>query len=253
MTTTPIPVVHNTVTGRSGPADRVDGRALVAILSGGLDSCVAVALAQDQGLKIKAAVLFDYGQKHVRELAAAVRIAAALEIPHIEKIELPRQPFAQSALVQDGTLEMPKGRTLDEIANSGNAPTYVPNRNAVMISLATAYAYTIGAAGVVGGWHADDTSGYPDCRPEFIQAMQAAMRLAIDDRLFTVYAPLIKLGKEAVIRAGLQHHAPIELTWSCYQGGEWPCGVCDSCRIRAAGFAAIGIPDPALQLRLPRV
>lgn len=216
---------------------------VVSILSGGLDSAVATAIALAAGFSVEAAVTFVYGQRHAREVASAHKVAAFYRIPHFQVIELPHTPFAMSALTAGEAL--PQDRTPAEMLQ-GMAPTYVPNRNMVLISVAGALAYTYGATALVGGWHWDDSSGYPDCREAFLQAAEAALRLGLDQTDFQLLRPLIRMGKAAIIQEGLRLNAPLHLTWSCYAGGETPCGHCDSCILRAAGFAAAGVSDPAL-------
>jgi len=218
----------------------------VAIVSGGLDSAVAARWAQAAGFKVVAATTFLYGQSLAKEVQSARAVVERLDIPKHFVLELPWEPFAGSALT-GGKVAIPHDRTIDEMM-AGKAPTYVPNRNMTFIAIAAAVAYRFHADAVVGGWHWDDSSGYPDCREEFLAATEVATRHALDNPNFTILRPLITLGKTDIVRMGLRNGAPIELTWSCYEGGEKPCGKCDSCILRAHAFMELGIPDPALEV-----
>jgi 7-cyano-7-deazaguanine synthase len=216
----------------------------VVLLSGGLDSTTAAAMARREkwelyGLTIK------YGQVHQAELAAARRVADALGfVKHVE-LDVNLAAFGGSSLV--GTSEIPKDRELD---SAGIPSTYVPARNTVFLSLALGWAEVVGAERIVIGVNALDYSGYPDCRPEFIAAFEYLASLAtkagVEGRPLRVYAPLLPLSKAAIIRLGLELGVDYALTHSCYDplpDGR-PCGHCDSCRLRAKGFEEAGVNDP---------
>jgi 7-cyano-7-deazaguanine synthase len=216
----------------------------VVLLSGGLDSTTAAAMARREkwelyGLTVK------YGQVHAAELAAARRVADALGfVKHIE-LDVNLAAFGGSSLV--GASEIPKDRALDA---AGIPSTYVPARNTVFLALALGWAEVVGAERIVIGVNALDYSGYPDCRPEFIAAFEYLASLAtkagVEGRPLRVYAPLLPLSKAAIIRLGLELGVDYALTHSCYDplpDGR-PCGRCDSCRLRAKGFEEAGVNDP---------
>ena len=215
----------------------------VVLLSGGLDSTVAAAHAQAAGFTLTALTI-DYGQRHRIELDAAAAVARALRIERHIVLPLDLRAFGGSALTED--IAVPKGGVGD-----GIPVTYVPARNTVFLSLALALAEASGARDIVIGVNAIDYSGYPDCRPAFIAAFEAMAALAtkagVEGARFTVQTPLAPLSKAEIVRLGVQLGAPLALTWSCYdpQAGR-PCGACDSCRLRAAGFAQAGETDPAM-------
>jgi len=223
----------------------------VVLLSGGLDSTTAAAMARHEkwelyGLTIK------YGQVHHAELAAARRVAAALGfVKHIE-LDVDLAAFGGSSLLradgpQRNTDGIPKDRALDA---AGIPSTYVPARNTVFLSLALGWAEVVGAERIVIGVNALDYSGYPDCRPEFIAAFEylasLATKVGVEGRPLRVYAPLLPLSKAAIIRLGVELGVDYSMTHSCYDplpDGR-PCGHCDSCRLRAKGFEEAGVPDP---------
>jgi 7-cyano-7-deazaguanine synthase len=217
----------------------------VLLLSGGLDSYTAGAIARVEGYELYALTL-RYGQVHAREIESARRTAAALgAVRHLE-LDVPLSRFGGSALVGDGVI--PKDRALD----AGSIPsTYVPARNTVFLSLAMAWAEVTGADAIVIGVNALDYSGYPDCRPEFLEAFERVAALAtkagVEGRRLRILAPLLHLSKADIIGRGLALGLDYGLTLSCYDprpdGG--PCGRCDSCRLRARGFAEAGVADPA--------
>ncbi len=222
------------------------GRAVI-LLSGGLDSATAAALALREGWTLYALTV-RYGQVHARELDAARRVAAALQLARHVELSVDLAGFGGSALT--GTGAVPKDRPLE----AGDIPpTYVPARNTVLLSLALAWAEVLGAERIVIGVNALDYSGYPDCRPEFIEAFerlaQLATRAGVEGRPLRIWAPLQHLGKAAIIQLGMELGVDYGLTHSCYDprpdGG--PCGRCDSCRLRAKGFAEAGVEDPALR------
>jgi 7-cyano-7-deazaguanine synthase len=216
----------------------------VVLLSGGLDSTTAAAMARREkwelyGLTVK------YGQVHAAELAAARRVADALGfVRHIE-LDVNLAAFGGSSLVGAG--EIPKDRALDA---AGIPSTYVPARNTVFLSLALGWAEVVGAERIVIGVNALDYSGYPDCRPEFIAAFEylasLATKVGVEGRPLRVYAPLLPLSKAAIIRLGAELGVDYSITHSCYdpQPDGRPCRHCDSCRLRAKGFEEAGVPDP---------
>ena len=212
----------------------------VVLVSGGLDSVTALAIAQDQGFD-GYALSVDYGQRHRSELDAAKRVTSAAGVP-LKILPLDLRAIGGSALTDD--IEVPESET------SGIPITYVPARNTIMLSLALAYAEVLGSDDIFIGVNAVDYSGYPDCRPEFIHAWQQMARLAtragVEGGKMTIHTPLIDLTKAGIIRKGLELGVDYALTVSCYQADRegQACGVCDSCRIRKEGFQSAGVPDP---------
>ncbi len=221
----------------------------VVLLSGGLDSATAAAWALARGERL-AALSIDYGQRHRVELDAAREVAADLGISDHIIMPIDLAAFGGSPLV-DRTQAVPKDRSVAAIAN-GIPVTYVPARNTVFLALALALAETRGASRLVLGVNAVDYSGYPDCRPEFLAAFEQLANLAtkagVEGSRFELLAPLVSLTKAAIIQTGIDLGVDYGLTTSCYDPGPdgRPCGGCDSCLIRAAGFAAAGAPDPRL-------
>ena len=223
--------------------------AAVVLLSGGLDSATAAAWAQQEGYCL-AALSLDYGQRHRVELEAARCIAASLGITDHVVLPIDLSAFGGSALT-DMSIAVPKGRSPEAMA-AGIPATYVPARNTVFLSLALAMAETRGAEAIVLGVNAIDYSGYPDCRPEYLDAFRSLARLAtkagVAGQPLEILAPLVSLTKAEIIRLGLELGVDYGLTTSCYDpdpAGR-PCGECDSCRLRAAGFAAAGAVDARL-------
>ena len=217
----------------------------VVLLSGGLDSYVAAASVMAGGFRLHALTV-NYGQRHAVELQAARRVAAALGVSRQVEIDVDLRAFGGSSLTSDQPV--PHDRRLD----SADIPsTYVPARNTVFLSLALAFAEAIGARDLVIGVNAIDYSGYPDCRPEFIAAFERLAALATADGVsgarFTIHAPLQAMSKADIVRRGLELGLDLGLTHSCYDPGAngSACGRCDSCALRAHGFAEVGIPDPA--------
>lgn len=220
------------------------GRAVV-LLSGGLDSAVVTAIAASQGFEVHALTL-RYGQRHEAELEAARRVAVAAGVRDHKFVDVPLRLFGGSALTDD--IEVPK----DEAAAGGIPITYVPARNTVFLSLALAYAETLGAWDIFCGVNAVDYSGYPDCRPEYIASFEAMARLAtkigVEGADLHIHAPLIQMTKSEIIQAGLSLGVDFSLTHSCYDpdtAGR-PCRHCDSCLIRQRAFASLGLEDPVL-------
>jgi len=218
----------------------------VVLLSGGLDSTTALAVARDAGFSCHALTV-RYGQLHEVELAAARRVATALGAHAHEIVEVDLSRLAASALTTAG-VDVPKDRSLAEIGAPGDVPsTYVPARNTVLLSLALAWAETLGARDIYLGVNVLDASGYPDCRPEFIRAFEALAQVATRSGGFRIHAPLIELTKAEIIRLGTRLGVDYGITHSCYdpQGsGGGACGRCDACALRRKGFAEAGIPDP---------
>jgi 7-cyano-7-deazaguanine synthase len=216
----------------------------VVLLSGGLDSYTAAAIAKSQGFTLHALTV-RYGQRHVREVDAARRVAAALGVAAHLVLDLDLRGIGGSAL----TSEMPV--PLDRDLSATDIPsTYVPARNTIFLSLALGWAEVLNARDLVIGVNALDYSGYPDCRPEFIRAFESlaalATRAGVEGARFRVHAPLMALTKADIIRRGLELGLDYRLTHSCYNPAPdgAPCGRCDSCVLRARGFAEAGTPDP---------
>jgi 7-cyano-7-deazaguanine synthase len=219
--------------------------AAVVLLSGGLDSTTALAMARRDGFTCHALTV-RYGQLHAVELDAARRVATALGAAEHRVLELDLAPLARSALTS-ADLAVPKDRPMDEIGAPGDVPaTYVPARNTVLLALALAWAETLGAKDLFVGVNVLDASGYPDCRPEFVRAFEALAQVATRSGGFTVHAPLIKLTKAEIIRAGLALGVDYGLTHSCYDPSAdgAACGRCDACHLRRKGFVEAGVPDP---------
>jgi 7-cyano-7-deazaguanine synthase len=219
-------------------------RKAVVLLSGGLDSYTAAAIARAEGFELYALTI-AYGQRHAVEVEAARRVARALGVARHVELTLDLAAFGGSSLT--GTGSVPKDRAIDE---AGIPSTYVPARNIVFLSLALAWAESVGARDLVIGVNAIDYSGYPDCRPEFIAAFEAAAVLATkagaEGARFRVRTPLVTLSKGEIIRRGLALGLDYGLTLSCYDPspGGAACGHCDSCVLRARGFAEAGARDP---------
>jgi len=216
----------------------------VVLLSGGLDSTTALAVARDAGFTCHALTV-RYGQLHEVELAAARRVAAALGVTDHRVVEVDLSPLASSALTTPG-IAVPKDRSLDEIGAPGDVPsTYVPARNTVLLALALAWAESLGARDLFVGVNVLDASGYPDCRPEFVRAFEALAQVATRSGGFKVHAPLIELTKAGIIQLGTRLGVDYAITHSCYDPiGEAACGRCDACALRKKGFAEAGVPDP---------
>jgi 7-cyano-7-deazaguanine synthase len=216
----------------------------VVLLSGGLDSAVTLYYAAAKGYR-PICISFDYGQRHRRELKHAKAIARAAGAPHFAvKIAL---PWKGSSLL-DRKLAVPR-RSIAE-ASRGIPSTYVPGRNIIFLSFAVSLAEASGCSAVFIGAHAQDYSGYPDCRPEFYAAFAKAVKegtkAGVEGAAVKIITPLIAKGKADIIRLGRRLGVPFNLTWSCYKGGAAPCGTCDSCLFRAKGFTEAGIEDPAI-------
>ena len=204
----------------------------VILLSGGLDSTTTLYSAIKKGYDCYA-LIFDYGQRHKKEIKSAVRIASHAKIPYtILKIHF---PWKGSALL-DKKIKLPSDRSMKKIGQ-GIPATYVPSRNTIFLSFAISYAEAIGAEIVKIGANAVDYSGYPDCRPNYYRAFQQVVTRGTKVRKIKIVTPLINLTKAEIVKLGKKLGAPLELTWSCYAGDKEPCGVCDSCRLRQKGFS----------------
>jgi 7-cyano-7-deazaguanine synthase len=219
----------------------------VILLSGGLDSTTTAAIARQQGFALYA-LSVDYGQRHRFELDAARRVAQAIGVERHVVLSVDLRQFGGSALT--AAIEVPKDRAAYAMAH-GIPITYVPARNTVLLSLALAYAESIGAADIFLGVNAIDYSGYPDCRPEYIAAFAAMANLAtkasVEGRLhYNIHAPLIRMTKAEIIRRGIELGVDYSLTRSCYDPDPSgvACGHCDSCLLRRKGFAEAGVEDP---------
>jgi len=214
----------------------------VILLSGGLDSSTTLYYALSRGYECHCLV-FDYGQKHKKEIIQAKALARKAGCRSFcVKISL---PWKGSALL-DNKISVPKGRALDA---KGIPATYVPGRNIIFLSFAASFAEAIGAKTVFIGANAVDYSGYPDCRPEFIRSYQVmleqGLKTSVEGKSIKVVTPLIHLSKAQIVKLAVKLKVPLYLTWSCYNGKSKPCNVCDSCRLRAQGFAQAGIQDSA--------
>ncbi len=219
----------------------------VVLLSGGLDSATCLAIARSRGFACYC-LSFDYGQRHSAELLAAQRVAKALGAVEHRVLNLGLAQFGGSALT-DTAIAVPTTGV-----QAGIPVTYVPARNTIMLSLALAWAEVLGSRDIFVGVNAVDYSGYPDCRPEYIAAFEKmanlATRAGVEGHRLSIHAPLIALSKADIIRTGTQLGVDYGLTVSCYQADAQgrACGVCDSCRLRADGFAAAGLSDPTSYL-----
>lgn len=216
----------------------------IVLLSGGLDSSTALYVARSKGYAA-ACLIFDYGQRHRRELESARKIVRLARAPfYVLKIAF---PWRASSLL-DTSMAVPVRRRIpkDEIPS-----TYVPARNTVFLSFALSFAEAAGARDIFIGANALDYSGYPDCRPAYFRAFGRLAALAtacgVYGRNIRIQVPLIRLKKSEIITLGVELGVPYEATWSCYRGGKRPCGACDSCVLRAKGFREAGIEDPLLR------
>ncbi len=221
------------------------------LLSGGVDSTTCLAVAIERwGTAQVGTLAIRYGQKHERELEASEQVAAYYGVAH-EVLDL-TSVFAESdcSLLAHSDAEIPRESYAAQLAQTDGAPvsTYVPFRNGLFLSAAASVALAKECEVLYYGAHRDDAAGnaYPDCSVDFVHAMDASIRLGSGEQL-RLEAPFIACTKAEVVREGLRLGAPYELTWSCYEGGEHPCGTCGTCRDRAAAFAANHVPDPALR------
>ena len=223
------------------PDPRPPMKKAVVLVSGGMDSAVVLALAREQGFAVHA-LSVRYGQRHTSELEAADRVSAMLGAAEHKTVQVDLRAFGGSALTDD--IEVP------EAGGPGIPVTYVPARNTIMLSLALGWAEVLGANDLFCGVNAVDYSGYPDCRPEFIEAFErlanVATRAGVEGPGLRIHAPLLRLGKAGIVREGLRLGVDFAATVSCYRadGRGRACGHCDACRLRAEGFAAAGVDDP---------
>ena len=217
----------------------------VCLISGGLDSCVTAHIARDRGFEIYA-LSFNYGQRHKKEIEAAKSIGKSVSAKKHVIFDIDLDKFGGSSLV-DKKRTPEQNQSLDEIGKKIPS-TYVPARNTVFLSISLAFAESVDADAIFIGATATDYSGYPDCRPEYIQAFQNMTNLAtkkgVKGREIKIIAPLLKMSKADIIKNGFELKAPIKNTWSCYIGEEKACGRCDSCLLRLKGFKEAGLKDP---------
>jgi len=203
----------------------------IVLLSGGLDSTTTLYYARSKGYKCHV-LIFDYGQRHKKEVGVAIRVAKTAKVPYqVIKIDL---PWKGSALLDKKT-ELPADRSFKNMSK-GIPSTYVPGRNTIFLSFALSYAEAIGASAIFIGANAIDFSGYPDCRPKYYEAFRKMIKAGARDASIRILTPLIKMTKSQIIRLGMKLGAPLDKTWSCYKGGKVPCGACDSCLLRKKGF-----------------
>lgn len=216
----------------------------IVLLSGGLDSTTALAVARARGFECYALTV-RYGQLHDVELEAARRVAARANVREHRIVAVDLSPIAASALTRS-EVAVPKDRSLETIGAPGDVPvTYVPARNTVLLALALAWAESIGARDLFVGVNVLDASGYPDCRPEFIRAFEQLAQVATRTGGFRIHAPLIELTKAQIVALGLGLGVDYAITHSCYDPiGDAACGRCDACQLRRKGFAEAGVPDP---------
>ena len=213
----------------------------VVLVSGGMDSAVVQAIARERGFAVHA-LSVRYGQRHTSELDAAARVATSLGAVEHRTVDVDLRAFGGSALTDD--IEVP------EAGGPGIPVTYVPARNTIMLSLALGWAEVLGASDLFCGVNAVDYSGYPDCRPEFIEAFErlanVATKAGVEGAGIRVHAPLLELGKADIVREGLRLGVDFSTTVSCYRADAdgRACAHCDACRLRAEGFAGAGVPDP---------
>lgn len=222
------------------PRVNKSGNKGVILLSGGMDSAVTLYLARKYGYRLTA-LIFDYGQKHRKEIYCARRLARLNRLKYyVVSLKL---PWAKSSLTQK-TLRVPSHRDLKkkEIPS-----TYVSGRNIIFLSYAASLADSLRAKTIFIGAHIQDYSGYPDCRPEFLDNFEGCINSGLKEKGIKVVAPLVDKNKKEIIEIGVKLGVPFALTWSCYKGGRTPCGVCDSCRFRKNAFQELGLRDPLLE------
>ncbi len=225
----------------------------VVLLSGGMDSATALAIALKEGFEVMA-LSVDYGQRHRKEIDAARKVAKHFGIRDHRIVSLDLTAIGGSALT-DRKIPVPAQRRLEEIGQ-GIPPTYVPARNTILLSYALGLAESTGAKAIYIAANQVDYSGYPDCRPEFYKAFAEVARLGtkrgVEGDVIDIRTPLIAMSKADIVRKGEELGVPWALTWSCYQGEDKACGVCDSCQLRLKGFREAGVKDPIPYARRPR-
>ena len=226
----------------------MDRQKAVVLVSGGLDSAVTLFYARENGYDCRC-LTFDYGQRHASEIEMARRIAQSADA----EIKIVKLDFTwKGSSLLDKNIKLPVNRTIEAI-NSGIPNTYVPARNTVFLSIATSFAEATGAGAVFIGAHSDDSSGYPDCRIEYLNAFNEVIRLGTrrgSERDLELKFPLIRMKKSEIIKLGLSLGVPFQHTMSCYQGTPEPCAECDSCILRAKGFREAGISDPLIPVNV---
>jgi 7-cyano-7-deazaguanine synthase len=234
---------HQIVGGIDGPGSHLTMAGQLVVLSGGLDSTVCMALAGRQSGEPPLALTFDYGQRHRTELDRAAGVAGHYRSDHLV-VQIDTSAWGGSALT-DASIDVPLGGGGD-----GVPVTYVPARNSIFLAVALGVAEARQLDAVWLGVNAIDYSGYPDCRPEFIEAFRrvaaTGQKRGVEGNPIAIRTPLIELTKSEIVQLGVRLEAPLHRTWSCYQGGDRPCGICDACLLRARGFAQAGVEDPAL-------
>ncbi len=217
----------------------------IVLLSGGMDSATALAMTKADGLDV-IALTFDYGQRHRKEIDAAKALAKHYRVRDHRIVSIDLAALGGSALT-DRSIRVPEQRSLEEIGQ-GIPPTYVPARNTILLSYALGLAEATISRVIVIGANYQDSSGYPDCRPEFYKAFQEVARLGtkrgVAGDAIEIRTPVIHMTKADIVRKGQELGVPWELTWSCYLGGAKACGVCDSCQLRLKGFREAGVKDP---------
>jgi 7-cyano-7-deazaguanine synthase len=220
-------------------------RSAIVLVSGGLDSTTCLAIAKHEGFEPLYALSFEYGQRHRHELAAAERISRAYSVREHRVVKIDLRQFGGSALTDE--IDVPKDRSSSQMS-AGIPITYVPARNTIFLSYALAWAEVIDCDYVFIGVNALDYSGYPDCRPEFIESFQRTARLGTKRANFGIHAPLVRMTKAQIIRRGIELGVDYSMTHSCYDPDDRgrACGRCDSCLLRKKGFAEAGVKDPTI-------
>lgn len=217
----------------------------IVLLSGGMDSATALAMTKADGFDV-IALTFDYGQRHRKEIDAARALAKHYRVRDHRIVSVDLTTIGGSALT-DRSIRVPEQRSLEEIGQ-GIPPTYVPARNTILLSYALGLAEATISRAIVIGANYQDSSGYPDCRPEFYKAFQEVARLGtkrgVAGDVIEIRTPVIHMTKADIVRKGEELGVPWELTWSCYLGGAKACGACDSCQLRLKGFREAGVKDP---------